>query len=113
MEIEETPLELQKENISEKYNYLKQKLKEIEEKEIEGYKTRTKYLPTYEKGEADIAFYSKIEERNIPKNIIGQLAETKDGKIYADNKNIMNIATKFYTNLYTPSKVNTKTQEKS
>ena len=112
MEIEETPLDLQKENISAKYNYLKQKLKEIEEKEIEGYKTRTKYLPTYEKGEAVIAFYSNIEERKFSKNIIGQLAETKDGKIYADNKNIMNIATKFYTNLYTPSKVNTKTQER-
>ena len=49
---------MQNSYVSEQYNHLKQKLKEIEEKEIEGYKTRIKHMPSFEKGETDIAFYS-------------------------------------------------------
>ena len=62
-EIEENTLQLKNEHISAQYDYSKQKLKELEETEIEGYKRRVKYLASYEKGEPDIAFYSKIEEK--------------------------------------------------
>ena len=112
LDIEENPIEMQNSYVSEQYNHLKQKLKEIEEKEIEGYKTRIKHMPSYEKGEADIAFYSKMEERKIGKDIIGQLGESKDGEIFTDNENMKRISTKFYTELYTPSKVNEKTQDR-
>ena len=111
-EIEENPLELKDEQISAKYTYLNQKLKEIEELEIEGYKRRVKYMAPYDKGEPDIAFYSKLEEKKIAKDVIGQLAESKDSKIYTDNENIIRISTKFYSELYTPSKVNAKTQDR-
>ena len=60
--IEENELGLQNDHILKQYTYLNQKLKEIEETE---------------KGEPDIAFYSKLEERKIAKDRIGQLAETK------------------------------------
>ena len=96
----------------EQYNYLNQKLKEIEEREIEGYIRIVKYRVPYERGEPDIAFYSKLEEHKIAGDIIGQLAETKDGKIFTDKGNVMRIATKFYTDLYTPSKVNIAKQDK-
>ena len=94
------------------YSYLIQKLKEIEEIEIEGYRRRIKYLASYEKGEPDIAFYSKLEERQANKDQIGQLAENKNSNIYTDNENIIKISTKFYTDLYTPNKLNTKTQDR-
>ena len=109
--IEENALPLQ-EDIADQYNYLIQKLKQIEEQEIEGYRTRIKYLPTHEKGEADIAFYSKLEERKIAKNSIGQLAEKMNGQIYTDNENLIRISNTFYSELYTPTKVKLKKQHK-
>ena len=94
------------------YTYLTQKLKEIEEVEIEGYIRRIRFMPSHEKNEPDIAFYAKLEDKKIAKDIIGQLAENEKSKIYTDNENMTKIATHFYTNLFTPNKVNTKTQDK-
>ena len=111
-EIEEDTLSLENKQILSHYIYLQQKLKEIEQTEIEGYKRRTKYLASYEKGEPDIAFYSKLEGKKIASDTIGQLAETEDSKIYTDNENIIRISTDFYKDLYTPNKVNTRTQNK-
>ena len=91
---------------------MKGRLKEIENKEIEGYIRRVKFLAPYEKSETDISFYSKLEEQKRAKDGITQLAEKKDGEIYTDNKNILEIATKFYKDLYTSEKVNEKVQEK-
>ena len=104
--------EIKKDSIAARYSYLKQKFKEIEENEIEGYKIRTKFAAQYEQAEPDIAFYSKLEERNIARDSITQLAKEKDGQIYTDNKNITQIATEFCTDLYTPEKVNKKTQDR-
>ena len=94
------------------YRSLNLTLKEIEEHEIEGYKTRIKYLPTLEKGEGDISFFSKLEGIKIAKNSIAQLGEKKDGEIFTDNENLMRISTEFYTNLYTPNKVNSLPQDR-
>ena len=111
-EIEENPSHLERKQVLEQYNYLKQKFKEIEETEIEGYKRRIRYLASYEKGELDIAFYSEIEEKQIANDRIGQIAEKKDSIIYTDNDNIIRICTEFYEDLYTPSKVNTQKQDR-
>ena len=111
-EYEKNPYNIENKDTVAQYNYSKRKFAEIEESEIEGYKRRVKYLANFEKGEPDIAVYTKIEEKKIAEGVIGQIAETKNGKIYTDNENIMKISTKFYEHLYTPSKVNTKTQEK-
>ena len=46
---------------------MQQKLKDIEKSEIEGYKIRIKYLPSFEKDEPEIAFYSKLEGKKKEK----------------------------------------------
>ena len=88
------------------------RLKKIENFEIEGYKIRAKCFPAYDKAEPDVAFYAKLEEKKILQNTIGQLAVSEDSEIFSDKENIMNIATNYYKELYTPNKVNTKTQDK-
>ena len=80
--------------------------------EIEGYKTRVKYLASYDKAEPDIAFYSKIEKKNIAKDTITQLAEKENSKIFTDTKNILRISSIFYSDLYTPNKVDIKKQDR-
>ena len=97
---------------SQHYNFLKQRLKEIEHKEIEGYIKRIRYMPSHEKNEPEVAFYAKLEKKKVAQSTIGQLAESEGGKIYADKENMLNIATNFYTDLYTPDRVNPKTQDK-
>ena len=96
--------------LAEHYAYLKGRLKEIEDKEIDGYIKRVRYLVPYEKSEPDIAFFSKLEGMKRTKDGINQLAETKDGEIFTDNENIMRISTQFYKDLYTTDKVNEKAQ---
>ena len=81
--------------MEEHYAYLKGRLKEIEEKEIEGYIRRVKFLAPYEKAECDISFYSKLEGQKQANDRINQLAENKDGEIYTDQDNIMRISTDF------------------
>ena len=102
----------QTEEMEEHYAYLKGRLKEIEDKEIEGYIRRVKYLAPYEKTECDISFYSKLEGQKQANDRINQLAEKKDGEIYTDQGNIMRVATDFYKKLYRTENVNEKTQEK-
>ena len=51
------------ERLSDHYTYLKSRLNEIEEKEIEGYIRRVKFMAPYEKSEPDISFYSKLENQ--------------------------------------------------
>ena len=99
------------ESLEEHYAYLKGKLKEIEDKEIDGYIRRIKYLAPYEKNEYDIAFYSKLEGHKKANDRMNQIAETKDGKIYTDQTNIMRTSTEFFRKLYSEEKVNEKIQD--
>ena len=71
----------EEDKFAEHYSYLKGRLKEIEENEIEGYIRRTKFTAPYEKSDCDIAFYSKLEGQKRANDRINQLAEKKDGKI--------------------------------
>lgn len=107
-------MKMEEENSQDKlvdhYEYLKGRLKRIEE--IEGYISRVKFIAPYKKSENDIAFYSKLENRKKSKDCINQLAENKEGEIYNDKENIMRIATNFYIDLYDPDKVNEKIQKK-
>ena len=102
----------QMEKMEEHYAYLKGRLKEIEQKEIEGYIRRVKFLAPYEKPECDISFYSKLEGQKRANDRISQIGEKKDGEIFTDQSNIMRVSTEFYKNLYTTEKVNYKVQEK-
>ena len=108
--IEENP---NKEQMEKHYAYLKERLKEIEDKEIEGYIRRVKYLAPYEKTECDISFYSKLEGQKRANDRINQLAEKKEGEIFTDTKNIMRISSEFYKILYTTEKLNKTFHEKA
>ena len=77
------------EELEEHYAYLKGRLKEIEEKEIEGYIRRVKYLAPYEKYECDISFYSKLEGQKKANDRINQIPEHKDGEIYTGKLNYL------------------------
>ena len=91
---------------------MKGRLKEIEDKEIDGYIRRVKLFAPYEKSETDIAFYSKLEDQKRAHDRISQLAEETEGEIFTDNENILRIATKYYKDLYTSDKVDEKVQDK-
>ena len=54
----------------------------------------------------------KNRGKKVAKDIIGQLAEKKEGPIYTDNDNIMRIAANYYTNLFSPNEVNNNTQDR-
>ena len=77
---------------------------------INGCRQRTRGLVKYEQREPDIEFYSKLEKRSAKRTLIGELRT--NGEVYSDNKNLMNIVTDVYTDLYTPSPVNESVQEK-
>ena len=93
------------------YNFLKGKLRLLEEKLVDGYRQRTRGLPAYEQREPDIAFYAKLEKRSAQRTVIGELRD-KHGEVFSDNENLMHIVTDFYTDLYTPTPVEESVQEK-
>ena len=95
----------------ERWRYLYQKLKDMEFKEIESYKTRIKGLPTYEQKEPDIQFYAELEKSRKQKSLIPSLLD-KDGLEHSDKNSLLQIVKAFYSTLYSPSKVNSTTQTK-
>ena len=92
--------------------FLQGKLKLLEQGEIEGYKLRIKFLPTFEKDEPDIEFLSKVEDRKKAQETISQLAEKPNGQIFTNRNDIMRISTDFYKSLYTPNRVDTVKQDR-
>ena len=52
------------------YNFLKGKLRILEEKLIDGYHQRTQGIPKYEQREPNIAFYAKLEKRIAQRTVI-------------------------------------------
>ena len=112
MKLENNPHSLENEYNLHYYNYLRRKLKQIELEEIEGYTKRLKLLAPYDKAEPKIAFYADLEQKKATKDIIGQLAEHTEGPIYTTKNKLMDITTDFYKKLYTPSRVDSQTQEK-
>ena len=94
------------------YEFLMQKLKELEQVEIEGYKTRIRHFPSFHQDEPDIAFYAKVESKAKSSSAITQLAKGINDQIYTDNANIMNISKDFYSKLFTPSNTNRQKQDR-
>ena len=112
IKLEDDPKALENDHTIDYYNYLKRRIKKLEFDEIEGYTKRLKLLAPYDKAEPGIAFYADMERKKASKDAIGQLAEHKDGPVYTSKNKITEITTNFYKNLYTPSKVDSTTQEK-
>ena len=88
---------------------LKGSLRIHEEREIDGYRTRTRGLPKYLTHEPNIEFFAKLEKRRAQPTVIGKLQD-KDGSLFSDRENLIRITTDFYKKLYTPSPVNLRTQ---
>ena len=88
-----------------------QRLKDMEFKEIEGYRTRIMGLPNYEQKEPDIQFYANLEKDRKQKSSIASLVD-EDGFEHSDKTSLLNIVKSFYSKLYSPSKVNSTTQTK-
>ena len=93
------------------YRHFKERLKQINEDEIQGHLIRTKGHPRYELNEPDIDFYAKLERRSQKKNILPGLTD-KNGKIHTSTQEMIKIAEEYYTQLYTPAKVDRNKQER-
>ena len=92
-----------------RYRTLQESLKGYEEKEIEGYRTRTRGLPKYEMHEPNIGFFAKLEKRRAKNTVIAELQDL-NGSVFSDRENLLRITAKFYTQLYTSSPVSRQTQ---
>ena len=88
----------------EEYIYIKRKNDNIIQEEIRGHQIRTRGHPRYEINEPDIDFYSRLEKRYRGKNIISELQDG-NGHMKTDNADLLDIARIYYTDLYTPSRV--------
>ena len=77
---------------------LQKQLNKIEIEEINGYMIRTK-IPNFEKAEPNIKFYADIEKKQGNKNIISSLKD-KEGNVKSNTKEILQVATNFYSELY-------------
>ena len=98
-------------NIQKEYEYNLGKLKDWQIKKMKGHQTRIKSQPKLEPGEPNIAFFAELEQKTARKNTISQIQNEK-GEIKYETQEIKHIATDFYTNLFTPTKTDKKTQEK-
>ena len=93
-----------------RYQVLRESLRLHEEKEVDGYRARTKGVPKYEQKEPAIAFYAKLEKRKGQKNVIGELKD-KEGHVFSDKDNLLRIVHDFYQDLYTPCPVDLRVQD--
>ena len=85
-----------------RYRTLQESLKGYEEKEIEGYRTRTRGLPKYEMHEPNIEFFAKLEKRRAKNIVIGELQDI-DGSVFSDRENLLRITAKFYCQVLHPT----------
>ena len=97
--LEEDPAQCKLLHANDSYAYLLRQLKTLQMGDIEGYKRRTKYVSKYDDTEHEIAFYAKVEVRQASKDTISELAESADSQKYSDTDNMMNLVTKYYTDL--------------
>ena len=86
-------------------------LKRYMERDVEGYKTRIKGLPTYEQKEPDIQFYANLQKKTAQKLYISELKDI-DGTLYTHTDDLIRITTDYYTKLYTPTKLNRTKQDR-
>ena len=81
----------------------KRKYKDIINHEIKGHQIRTRGQPRFEINEPNVDYYFKLEQRARQKSIITNLQD-EDGKILTENKDMIKLAERYYTTLYSPSK---------
>ena len=94
----------------ERLKTIQERIKLLEEQETEGHRIRTRYLPKYEHSDPNVSFYAKLEKRTIQKNVIMCLKDENGCEVNKSN-DLMNVVSKFYTNLYSATKTCKKTQK--
>ena len=77
-------------------------LRDLENKEIDGYRVRTRNLPNYEHSEPNISFYAKLEKRTFKKSKISSLKD-ENGKNVNDTAGLLRVTEAFYRKLFSPS----------
>ena len=88
-----------------------ERLKFLEEQEVEGHRIRTRFVPKYEHSDPNVSFYAKLEKRSIKKNSISSLKD-ENGAFKSTTRDILDLTTKFYTSLYTATPTVQSSQEK-
>ena len=96
---------------SEELYFLQEKLRLFDEKEVEGFRRRTRGLPKYDISEPTIAFYAKLEKRSAQKGIIGELKD-HHGQVFSDPAHLLPITARYYRHLYTPVVIHGPTQDR-
>ena len=95
---------------NETYLHLKQEMKFIIQNEIEHYKRKVKYQTKFEDNELDISYYKSALKTQSTKNRISELAENKTSKKYSKPDKMVEIASKFYKELYSTRQTDTLIQ---
>ena len=81
------------------YEYFKNKLNDWTRQQIEGHQVRIKTQPRFEHCEPDIDFYATLEKKTSKKRVISHL-KGADGVTKYDTEGLSDIATDFYTELF-------------
>ena len=91
--------------LQEEYEHSLSMINEWHRKQMEGHQTRIKTQPKFEYGEPNIAFFADIEKKSAKKKTITHLMDEK-GDIKHDTESLKNIASKFYTKLFSTKETN-------
>ncbi len=109
--LEDNPLLANSPTLNRKYEFYKSKLNAWTKNQISGYQTRIKTFPKFEAGEPNIAFFADLEKKTSDKKNICEL-KSKDGTMKYKTEEIKEVATDFYTELFSPKPVDSKATEK-
>ena len=86
----------------ERLKVVQERLKLIEEKEVEGHRVRSRLIPKYEISDPNVSFFAKLEKRHIEKSSISCLKD-ENGIEKRDAKGLLDITHKYYKPFFTNS----------
>lgn len=89
---------------------IKSHLKNMEDKKIDDYRIRTRYLPKFEKAEPNISFFSRLEKRFIKQTRICRLKDP-NRKVATKTLDLLEIVSTFYQTLFINSETNSTSQK--
>ena len=92
------------------YNNINNQIKEIEIREVEGAKIRSKGQ-LREQGETSSRYFCSLEKKREAEKSMRSVQLVKDGEIYTTTDDMVKQTRNFYTDLYTEEGVEEETQE--
>ena len=109
--LERIPVAQYTDNHKAQHAHYTEQFKLLECAEIEGHKRRIKGAPRYEQGEPNIAFFAKLEAKHAARKMFSQLQDS-EGVVKNQNVELLHIAHKFYSDLFTPVHTDSKVQDR-